>query len=204
MFRADNPAANSRPLARLSTSAHFEELAYPAPDNATTAARTTNAGTKRFVIAPNNSSDEVQPLATETPEPVIMTEPAGPVTLTGHMFSSKDFDPPHREKDGMQLLKHYGAVAAETQLPHDVSRIRIRMKPRPQSGSNPVVGVLIERIAGGKYSRAAVLKDFELKNGEEVVRDAVIPKGTYRVTVQFFRSSAETRTHVEVYSVTFE
>lgn len=104
----------------------------------------------------------------------------------------------------MQLLQHYGVTITTVTLSRPISSITIHLKPRPVDGSNPVVGMLLERISGGRYARVPLLDGLELKDETPISRDASIEPGTYRVTVQFFKSSGAGRSHLEVHSVTFE
>jgi hypothetical protein len=132
------------------------------------------------------------------------TTNAGPVILTGRDFQSPDFNPPHIESGGMQLLQHFGSLSATANLKKDCSRIRIHLKPRPENNSYPVVGLLFERTGGGKYLRAEVLKNEVLKAESEIEKSVNLPKGEYRVTFQFFKCSATDRAQLEIHTITLE
>ncbi len=127
-----------------------------------------------------------------------------PVVLTGKSFFGQSFSPPRYEANEMQLLQHYGMLEAEAVLKYDAQQVRVRLKPRPAGDSFPVAGLVLERVAGGKYLKYEVMKDEVVSSGAEIVKQMQIPRGTYRVTLQFFKSSKPARSHLEILRVVFD
>lgn len=137
------------------------------------------------------------------------TEPSavsdgGNVALTGHQFRGKEFDPPHLEAQGMQLLQHYGVVQAQVKLQRDFSTVRIALTPRSVNDSSPVVGLLFERTGGGKYVREQVLQDEVIQTPNEISKSVNLPAGDYLVSMQFYKSSGTGRAQLEIHSITLQ
>ncbi len=128
----------------------------------------------------------------------------GNITLTGHQFRSKEFDPPHLEAQGMQLLQHYGGVQAQVGLQRDFSTVRIALTPRSVNDSSPVVGLLFERTGGGKYLREQVLQDEVIQTPNEISKSVNLPAGEYLVSIQFYKSSGTERAQLEIHSITLQ
>lgn len=124
--------------------------------------------------------------------------------LKGEDMHGEGFAPPQIEANGIQLLQHYGAITGNVVIASSASAARIDLKPRPEKDSFPVVTVFMERIDGGKYLRIPLVTDFELKDSGEIKKEADIPRGTYRVTVGFYKSSKADRTQLEVHGIKFE
>ncbi len=128
--------------------------------------------------------------------------PTSPV-LNGRDFKGEGFKVPHLEAGGMQLLQHFGAVAAEVDLPRGAMEMVATLKGREDSGAWPVVSVKVERISGGKYLSLRPLENETINEGREITRTAPLPSGHYRVTLEYYKASAQARPQLEVRTVAF-
>jgi hypothetical protein len=178
-------------------------IATPAPDITPSATAAAGAAAPPATTAPAAPASETDPESNDSGA-TRSAAASGPVKITGRDFRSKEFDPPHLEAEGMQLLQHYGAVQAQVKLPRDTSSVQIAFTPRPVNGSNPVVGILLERTAGGPYMRQQVLQDEVLQSPQVITKQVLLEKGEYRVTVQYYKSSSADRTQLEIHSIVFE
>lgn len=130
--------------------------------------------------------------------------PSLPVQLTGRSFTRDDKQPSKLEAGNMQLLQSYTSLSTQANLPADASKVTFKLKPRPTNNSFPVVSLLAERTGGGKYLRVPILDKEEVLNDQEGVRQVSLPKGTYKVTLQFFGSTGKDRSHLEIHRISFE
>ncbi|MBX7247380.1 MAG: hypothetical protein K1X53_17945 [Candidatus Sumerlaeaceae bacterium] len=122
--------------------------------------------------------------------------------LRGRDMSGEGYQPPHIEGQ-MQLLQHYGSITGMISIEKPMTTVSVELKPRPMNGSNPVVNLFAERVAGDKYLRVQIMKDVEIKS-EGVFRvGATVPPGTYKVTLGFYKSSKPDRSHLEVHDIQF-
>lgn len=144
------------------------------------------------------------PVAAATQTTATVASPAQSIVLPGSAFKNPQFDPPQIEARGMQLLRHFGALTAEADLPTTCSRVSVHLKPRLTGDGAPVVSLLLERRGRGKYTSTYIFKDDVVTTETTLTRKVVVEPGLYHVTLQFFKASNTQRPHLELHSVTLE
>ena len=138
------------------------------------------------------------PTTAVTPSQVV------PDKLTGKDFSGVSYNPPRVDPRGTQLFQHYGATSATITLKNPVNRITVDLKPRSNDDSFPVVILTARRTSNGPYLNKAILQKEVIREEGPIVREISLDAGTYEITLGYYGSSAETRTGLELRSVTFE
>lgn len=192
--RSATPAAVASPATKPSSPATPKKT--PAP--ATTPAESTSATPP--VYDPNAvPPDETSATAGDTSG----SAPAAPVSVNGGDFAGEQFQPPEVDANGMQLLKHYGTVTANIELPHGATREIITLKPRPINGSLPQIRLYLERTSGGPYAQVMLIDNETISNGNPITKDVTIEPGSYRINLLNTASTKPDRPHLEIHSVEF-
>lgn len=143
--------------------------------------------------------------ASTASEPSDRVSPEGQIEVLGMRFENPEYGKPNVEAGGKQILQHYGALTAkDVKIAKAAHRVTIRLQPRPVDDSFPVVSVVFERRAGGRYVRKDLLTEEVIKDGNDIVRNVPLDPGTYDIGLQFYKSSGRGRAHLEIKSITIE